>query len=109
MSDSSYALLDFGDECRLEQWGPYRLARPDPTAFGAPAHPELWLKADAVYEGAKGKGEWSKRREIPEQWVTEYDDLKMTTRLAPYKHTRACFPSSSRTGGGCGSRPKAAS
>ncbi len=86
-----YSLLDFGNAKRLEAWGPYRLIRPDPTADGIPAHPELWEFADAVYDGEKGKGEWKRRTALPGQWEVAFDDIAMLIRLAPYKHTGA-FP-----------------
>jgi 23S rRNA (cytosine1962-C5)-methyltransferase len=88
---SSYSLLDFGSDQRLEQWGPYRLIRPDPTAYAAPARPELWASADAVYEGQKGKGEWVIKTSIPERWTMDLEDLKLVAKLAPYKHT-GIFP-----------------
>ena len=91
MHDDSYVLLDFGNGKRLEQWGKYRLIRPDPTATGAPADASMWESADATYEGEKGKGEWVKHAEIPDQWTVGFDDLQMTIRLAPYKHT-GVFP-----------------
>ena len=86
MTQQTYTLLDFGDDKRLEQWGTYRLIRPDPTAFGLKAHPELWDAANAEYHG-----EWIRHTEFPEQWITEFDDLKFITRLAPSKHT-GVFP-----------------
>jgi len=88
----SYSLLDFGNGERLEQWGPYVLRRPDPTSLGAaPMHPCLWESADAVYEGEKGKGAWIKKSILPEHWTTILGDLRLVTRLAPYKHT-GIFP-----------------
>jgi 23S rRNA (cytosine1962-C5)-methyltransferase len=86
-----YTLLDFGQEQRLEQWGPYRLIRPDPTAFDYPAHPEMWADADATYEGEKGKGAWAQRAALPERWVVTFGDLLLAAKLAPYKHT-GVFP-----------------
>lgn len=91
MHSHTYALLDFGNGRRLEQWGPYTLVRPDPTASGAPAYPERWINADATYEGEKGKGEWVTRSPLPEHWLVQFDDLKLLARLAPYKHT-GIFP-----------------
>ncbi len=89
--NSAYTLLDFGNGQRLEQWGPYRLVRPDPTAVGSPFDPSLWTSADAQYTGEKGKGEWQKKSELPEHWSVDFDDLHLTIRLAPYKHT-GVFP-----------------
>lgn len=90
-SGNRYALLDFGDGKRLEQWGPYRLVRPDPTARDKPAQPGLWREADAVYKGEKGKGAWRTRGAMPASWAVEFDDVRLAVKLAPYKHT-GVFP-----------------
>ncbi len=91
MGTNSYTLLDFGNGKRLEQWGPYLLVRPDPTATGAPSNPKLWDAPDAVYEGEKGKGNWMLRSQLPEHWTVMFDDICLHVRLAPYKHT-GIFP-----------------
>ncbi len=91
MPEHSYSLLDFGLGKRLEQWGPYRLMRPDPTVVTSVATPELWASADAIYEGEKGKGVWKTSKDIPEHWDVRFDDLSFRIRLAPYKHT-GVFP-----------------
>lgn len=88
---TTYALLDFGGGRRLEQWGPYRLDRPDPTAGIAARHIQLWSSADAVYEGEKGKGQWVTRAVLPGDWPVDFDDLRLSVSLAPYKHT-GVFP-----------------
>ncbi len=88
----TYALIDFAYGERLEQWGPYRLRRPDPTAAGAVAmHPELWESADATYDGEKGKGMWKMKTAMPEHWPVTFGDVRLAVRLAPYKHT-GVFP-----------------
>ncbi len=89
--ETTYKLLDFGFGKRLEQWGLFRLVRPDPTAIGTPSNQELWKSADAVYEGEKGKGEWKKGKDLPEHWPVTFDDISLCVRLAPYKHT-GVFP-----------------
>src|SRR5687767_10467707 len=91
MAESSYTLLDFGDGLRLEQWGTFRLARPDPTAGGRRANPKLWEKVDARYEGEKGKGRWLTPRPLPEYWPVDFGDLRLAVRLTPFKHT-GVFP-----------------
>jgi len=88
---TSYTLLDFGASQRLEQWGPYRLIRPDPTATSTPSNRNQWYSADATYQGEKGKGAWSHRRPLPDHWPVQFDDLQLYARLAPYKHT-GIFP-----------------
>ena len=91
MKPTTYTLLDFGNGKRLEQWGPYRLVRPDPAAQGWNADPAVWNSADATYVGAKGKGFWSRRTRVPPEWSVRFDDLQLAVRLAPYKHT-GVFP-----------------
>lgn len=89
--DSTYSLIDFCQGRRLEQWGPYRLVRPDPTAFGSESPTATWDAPDAIYEGEKGKGEWKVRTALPGEWPVTFDDLQLIVRLAPYKHT-GVFP-----------------
>jgi 23S rRNA (cytosine1962-C5)-methyltransferase len=91
MASSGYALLDFGSGKRLERWGDFTLIRPDPTATGAPLHPEYWNDADAVYEGEKGKGKWVTSTPLPDRWPVAFDDLTLLAGLTPYKHT-GIFP-----------------
>lgn len=91
METRGYVLLDFGNGQRLEDWGPHRLIRPDPTAPGEPEDPSQWNSAVALYEGEKGKGIWKKLKELPEQWPVQFGDLSLLVQLAPYKHT-GVFP-----------------
>ena len=91
VQQSTYSLLDFGHGKRLEQWGQYILVRPDPTVVGEPLHPALWSKANAVYEGEKGKGTWQENTKLPEHWSLTFADLHLRVRRAPYKHT-GVFP-----------------
>ena len=89
---NEYALLDFSYGERLEQWGPYRLRRPDPTSMGSTqTKPELWEHVDALYSGEKGKGTWTMENPLPDHWPVTFGDLQFYARLAPYKHT-GVFP-----------------
>jgi len=91
MTRLTYTLLDFGNHQRLEQWGPYRLVRPDPAATGRPTDPAAWKSPHATYQGEKGKGAWLTRTPMPKEWPVQFDDLRLLVRLAPYKHT-GVFP-----------------
>jgi 23S rRNA (cytosine1962-C5)-methyltransferase len=86
-----YTLLDFGNAQRLEQWGQFRLIRPDPAATSAPASPSAWKTANATYHGEKGKGAWATPTPMPSEWPVAFGDLRLWARLAPYKHT-GIFP-----------------
>jgi 23S rRNA (cytosine1962-C5)-methyltransferase len=88
----SYALLDAGRGERLEQWGPFRLRRPDPRATMGRALPaERWSQIDAHYHGEAGHGHWERLTEVPERWTIEHGGLTLVVKLAPYKHT-GVFP-----------------
>jgi 23S rRNA (cytosine1962-C5)-methyltransferase len=87
-----YRLLDSGRGRRLEQWGPFRLVRPDPTARWPPSSPAAeWRAADAEYVGAAGRGGWVTRTAMPSSWPVAVGPVRLQARLAPYKHT-GIFP-----------------
>ena len=94
-SSSGYVLLDAGGGERLEQWGPYRLRRPDPRAIGARARPTAeWERVDARFHGEAGRGRWERmheRHELPERWTIDHGGLTLIVKLAPFKHT-GVFP-----------------
>ncbi|MGN6449831.1 MAG: class I SAM-dependent rRNA methyltransferase, partial [Brucella intermedia] len=47
-----YALLDSGNGLKLEQYGPYRIVRPEGQAIWLPNLPQKeWDQADAVFTG----------------------------------------------------------
>ena len=56
-----YALLDSGDGKKLERYGRFTVVRPEPQCFWRPKHPELWAKADAVFDpdGDEDEGRWA--------------------------------------------------
>jgi 23S rRNA (cytosine1962-C5)-methyltransferase len=89
-----YELLDTGNREKLERFGKYILARPEPQAVWQKAlSDEEWKKtADAWYkksasqrvsESAGERGEWKKKPGMPEQWMISYDhdDIHLKFRL----------------------------
>ncbi len=85
-----YELLDAGDGMKLERWGEYVLARPDPQVIW-PRSTE-WKQWDAWYHRSdKGGGRWEFRRKLPPSWNIKYGAL--TFKIAPtgFKHT-GLFP-----------------
>jgi len=83
-----YELLDSGEGYRLEQFGKYRIVRPDPQAIWTrKGKREDWENADATFE----KDEWIKKSEIPEKWLVTYKELSFYAKLTPFKHT-GIFP-----------------
>mgnify|MGYP001202586298 CR=1 FL=1 len=91
---TDFRLLDTGEGYRLEQWGPYRLARPDPQAiWNRHAPPAEWAAADATFEVSGEKGAWRKRSPLPPVWTMRHQlqstqkELLLHARLTPFKHT----------------------
>lgn len=87
-----YALLDSGGGMRLEQYGKYRISRPDPQAIWSPKlSKNEWENVDASYETEGGKGNWVRKNPVPERWKMTYKDLSFWARLTAFKHT-GVFP-----------------
>lgn len=87
-----YRLLDVGDGERLEQWGAYRLRRPDPSMMRAKdLSDEEWNNIDAAFVQNGTKGAWEKRTDIPDRWPIQHGGIQLYARLTPFKHT-GIFP-----------------
>ncbi len=88
-----FAVLDTGNGEKLERWGAYILARPDPQVIwprGLDA--DAWQAAHAHYTRSdRGGGAWDFRDRMPERWVITYRDLKFYVRPTGFKHT-GLFP-----------------
>jgi len=90
---NDYELIDTGGLEKLERFGPYTLARPEPQAVWKKAMPETeWEKlAHASYRRQKGtdpaksesseKGEWVKFKKIPDQWSIGFQYKSMNLRF----------------------------
>lgn len=91
-----YELLDSGEGKKLERYGDFVVARPDPQAIWQPAlDKKIWDKADATFISSSEKGTWLIRSgvKMPENsvWPIELGPIKIYTRLTPFKHT-GIFP-----------------
>jgi 23S rRNA (cytosine1962-C5)-methyltransferase len=84
-----YELLDTGDGEALEQFGPYRLVRPEPQAIWPKGWPEKeWQAADAVMisTGGESGGDWKIKQTVQQPWVVDYHGLKCEIRLSRSRH-----------------------
>ena len=89
---TDFEVLDTGSGEKLERWGKYLLARPDPQTIWPPAlPPKRWAEADAHYIRAGGGGHWEFRKALPEEWVIGYGRLRFYVRPTGFKHT-GLFP-----------------
>lgn len=92
----SYELIDSGNGEKLERYGDVIIRRPDPQIVWSPTLPPIeWNKADATFSKTYGdKGEWHTTKRLPEFWLMPWEDLRVTVRLTPFKHT-GVFPEQS--------------
>lgn len=92
----NYALLDSGNGEKFEQFGEFKLVRPDPQILWSPSESaELWNSADAAFiRSYEDKGDWQTRRRLPEEWPVQWQDMTFLAKLSPFKHT-GIFPEQS--------------
>ncbi len=93
---ADYALLDSGNGRKLEQYGPYRIDRPEGQAIWLPAMGKAeWAKADAVFTGntdEEGMGRWQfPKGALAETWNTAHDGLAYLGRFTSFRHV-GVFP-----------------
>lgn len=87
-----YALIDSGREEKLERYGAYILARPDPSALWEKKLPESeWKKADAWYERKERGGAWHSKGELPQEWPIAFGGFTFLIRPTSFKHV-GLFP-----------------
>lgn len=102
---TDYELIDSGNYEKLERFGKYILARPEPQAVWQKSLSEKeWEDmAAAIFRREKGKssqdgnerGEWIQKKGMPDQWFINYDykdmHLKFRLGLTSFKHV-GIFP-----------------
>lgn len=93
---ADYALLDSGNGLKLEQYGPYRIIRPEGQAIWLPAWDKKeWDKADAVFTGntdEEGMGRWAfPHVPLGETWPMQYDGIPFNGRFTSFRHV-GVFP-----------------
>ncbi|HBU11293.1 MAG TPA: SAM-dependent methyltransferase [Clostridiales bacterium] len=87
-----YQILDAGGGMKLERWGDYMLARPDPQAIWEKQAPKLWERAHAAYHrSGEGGGSWEFAKSLPDRWAVRYKHLSFYVRPTGFKHT-GLFP-----------------
>ncbi len=92
-----YQLLDSGNFMRLEQVGPYRIARPAAAAVWQPTlSDDKWRAADATFhrieqKAGQARGEWSYRSsaiqsQLQNSWEIQFDDIRLLLKLTSFGH-----------------------
>src|SRR3989344_4108038 len=86
-----YALLDSGQEEKLEHYGTVVLARPDPQAlWEKKLGSSEWGVANGRYKRDGREGKWVEFN-LPKEWQIEFGGLQFLIKPTSFKHT-GLFP-----------------
>ena len=83
-----YRLLDSGNGRKLEQFGPYRLIRPEAEAVWSPLlKTDEWQKASAEFipSAEENGGHWKLLKQLPDSWKIRYRGLTFKIMLSNSK------------------------
>jgi 23S rRNA (cytosine1962-C5)-methyltransferase len=86
---SKYQLLDSGQFMKLEQVGPFRIARPSVSAvWDRTLSEKEWARVDAVFERySDGNGDWKiKNPEIKNPWTINLHGIVFNLKLTGFGH-----------------------
>jgi 23S rRNA (cytosine1962-C5)-methyltransferase len=94
--NDDYALIDSGAGEKLEQYGPYRIVRPEGQAIWQKALAlRDWERVDAVFTGdtdEEGMGRWRfPKTPLGETWPMRHDGLDYLGRFTSFRHV-GVFP-----------------
>jgi 23S rRNA (cytosine1962-C5)-methyltransferase len=82
-----WGLIDCGNGQKLERYGPYKVARPEPQAMWSPEFTD-W-DPDATFVPAsdeEGGGRWVQHRAMPRQWELAHGNVRFNASLTPFRH-----------------------
>lgn len=96
LPNADYTLLDSGDGEKLEQYGPYRIVRPEGQAIWRRALLERdWANVDAIFTGdtdEEGIGRWRfPKQPLGETWPMAHDGMPYLGRFTSFRHV-GVFP-----------------
>lgn len=82
----TYALIDSGNELKLERFGAYTLLRPASQALWSPVQPAgIWDAADALFTREKGN-KWIRNTKLPVSWTVEIEKLLFKISPTDFGH-----------------------
>ncbi len=88
--NTTYTLLDSGDNRKLERFGDVVVDRPRGQAVWQPRTPVESWQADAVFV-REGRYEWRFDRRLPKPWMVELDGLRFRLEPTDFGHV-GVFP-----------------
>lgn len=82
----SYALLDSGNELKLERFGEFVLARPCSQAVWKPVlEKRQWEQADGAFS-REPANTWKMARKLPSSWVVEWGGVRFKVSPTDFGH-----------------------
>lgn len=82
----SYALLDSGNQLKLERFSDFTIIRPCAQALWKPRLSEdIWSKADAHFS-RDGGNRWMQNRPLPESWIVELEAIQFKVAPTDFGH-----------------------
>lgn len=86
MSKLDYSLIDSGDGKKLEQFGPYLLARPCSQAVWKPQKSiEIWNQAHATFS-RENENKWTFHETFPDEWKIKVADIYFKLSSTDFGH-----------------------
>jgi 23S rRNA (cytosine1962-C5)-methyltransferase len=82
-----WGLIDCGAGQKLERYGPYKVARPEPQAMWTPSQ-ENWDPDATFVPGSdeEGGGRWVQHRPVPREWELSRGNVQFAASLTPFRH-----------------------
>jgi len=82
-----WGLVDCGNGQKLERYGSFTVARPEPQAMWAPARTD-WDPDATFVPGSdeEGGGRWVQHRPVPNQWELARGGVRFEASLTPFRH-----------------------
>jgi 23S rRNA (cytosine1962-C5)-methyltransferase len=84
---ADWGLVDCGDGRKLERYGRFTVARPEPQAMWAPARRD-WDPDATFVPGSdeEGGGRWVQHRPVPKSWELSRGAVRFDASLTPFRH-----------------------
>lgn len=93
-TDSNYELIDFEKGFKYESIDNIIIKRPDSSAIGSLGNKEFLNDLSAAYHQEAGDGNFDIIKDISDDWVATFKDLRLKVKLTSYKHI-GIFPEQS--------------
>jgi 23S rRNA (cytosine1962-C5)-methyltransferase len=90
----TYSLIDSGNGCKLEQFGPHLITRPSAQAFWQPLLTEkVWQNSEAMFT-RESENRWINKPQLPSSWILNAAGINFKISPTDFGHL-GIFPEQS--------------